>query len=254
MNYLIGLFLAAGIMLFSISKTADDQAIYWSALSFLIVVGGTVASGIISFSLKEMLRLIVILRVSFRTDKFGDTLNGIEEIVDISKAGTSPGILEKQIGKVRNLFLKDALQMIIDGVPREKIGEILQTRIEEKIEKEKSEANIIRTLSKYPTAFGMLGTIIGLVALLQGIGDTTGAANIGSNMAVALITTLYGIVVSYFILVPIADNLENKTYHNVQTQKMIMNGIDLVLTNETPLIVRETLLSYVSPSQREKLQ
>ena len=224
MSYLIGLFLAASILIISVWQTSDNTGVYMSILSLMIVLGGTLASGIITFSFKEMFKIVIIFKISFRKIKHSQILESVEEIIEISRGGTNPQVLQKQIKTVKNHFLKDALQMIIDGIPREKIAEILHTRIEEKIEKEKSEANVVRTLSKYPSAFGMMGTIIGLVALLQGINDASNAANIGSNMAIALITTLYGIVISYFFLVPIADNLENRTYHTVQIQKMVLNG------------------------------
>ncbi len=160
-------------------------------------------------------------------------------------------MIQKNIGSFKNYFLKDALQMFLDGVPPEKITGILHSRIEEQMDREKSRTNLIRNMSKYPTSFGMMGTVVGLVALLKGLGDNADAAFIGTNMAIALITTLYGLIIAYFFLVPISDNLEQRTYRNIILRKIILHGIDLIISKEPPIVVKESLLSYLSPTERE---
>ncbi len=112
----------------------------------------------------------------------------------------------------------------------------------------------LEVLGKYPPAFGMMGTIIGLIAVLKQLGADNGIETVGPNMAVALITTLYGIFIANYIIHPISDNLHSRSQKDLKVRRIIAEGILLLNKKEDPIYVREVLLGYLLPAERAKFE
>jgi chemotaxis protein MotA len=212
-----------------------------------IVLGGTLASTFICFPLKEVTRVFAIFLTALKREEL-PIGNYIESIVDIAREASSRGKvhLERALPGIENEFLQYAIQMLVDGYSREEIKEILETRIEQTYQQEISSAGIYRTMAKLSPAYGLIGTLIGLIGLMQTMG-TGGVASLGAHMAVSLTTTLYGILLSNLIFLPIAVKVEKRIEERVLLMAVIRDGV-LFIKDKTPAaIVFDKLKAYLPP-------
>lgn len=249
-TYIIGIILGVAIVAFSVFSAATNYWIYLDPLSIIIVLGGTLCAGVITYSINEVGLLFKMFMVAFRKteDQSLDVVATIIEIAD--KSRTNPDYIGKRMKDVKHPFLRDGLELLIDGFLPEDLEEILYKRVQVRKDRSSAQVNIVKNMGKYPPAFGMMGTVIGLVGLLESIGATNGSAKIGPNMAVALVTTLYGVFIANMIFIPISENLEVRSYKETVLRQIIVDGVLLLKAQESPLMVQEKLNSYLAPSQR----
>ncbi|MBT3254233.1 MAG: motility protein A [Candidatus Marinimicrobia bacterium] len=253
---IIGFLLGLGLIGYAIIEVSLDLP--HGAMSFvdlkslMIVLGGTIAATAVAFPVKEVLSLYTNLGAVFKGDKHKDseTLKELVELAAVARKGTSD--LEKATDGVRNFFLKDGVQLIVDGHSEEDIRNIMETRVVNRQLREDAQANVFKTMGSLSPAFGMVGTLVGLVAMLLGMGasDTEAdqmAAQLGSSMGVALITTFYGALFANMIFIPIAAKLRSQIEKRNITQNMIIDGIIMLKIKKHPMLVREFLNSYLSP-------
>jgi len=139
--------------------------------------------------------------------------------------------------------LRTSIQLVIDNTPADEIVNILQWRIKRLREQERAEAQIFHTMSVYAPAFGMFGTLVGMVNMLYSVNGPD-LLNVGHNMAVALMTTLYGLILSNLIFKPIAIKLERRTEKRAMIMRMIVEGTIMLAGNRSPVFIRETLKSF----------
>jgi chemotaxis protein MotA len=211
--------------------------------SILIVVGGSFAATMISFSLKEVWTLIGSIMAVFKKEKVKLT-DEVEMIVELAPiARKSIQDLEKSLSTVKSPFLRDGLQMVIDGYNPQEIRDILETRIENRAMRERGEANVLRTMGKYSPAFGMIGTLIGLVVMLYGMAQISSAGKdpmevLGKGMGAAIITTFYGSIMANLVFNPMAVKFEARIEKQNLLQTMLIEGV-LLLQPQTSVIVRE---------------
>jgi chemotaxis protein MotA len=158
--------------------------------------------------------------------------------------------VEEALEKVANPFLKTGVQLVIDRAPQEDIEDLLQWRISRLRAREHAEAQLFRLMASFAPAFGMVGTLIGLVNLmfLLGDGDIT---SIGQQMALALMTTFYGVLLSNLVFKPVAVKLERRTEQRVVLMNMIMQGVSMMSQRRGPALMRETLNSFMAQYQDE---
>jgi len=237
-----------GVLILSLATyfSTDSAGVFVNFPGLAIVLGGTLASTFICFPLKEVMRvfntfLLALKREELPTDHY------IEEIVDIAREASSRGKihLEKSLPGIENEFLQSAIQMLVDGYSREEIKEILETRIEQTYQQELSSAGIYRTMAKLAPAYGIIGTLIGLIGMMQSM--SVGLGNLGAHMAVALTTTLYGILLSNLIFLPIAIKVEKRIEERVILMCVIRDGT-LFIKDKTPAaIVLDKLKAYLPP-------
>jgi chemotaxis protein MotA len=114
-----------------------------------------------------------------------------------------------------------------------------------------SEAKIFRTMSKFPPAFGLMGTTMGMIALLQSLGDANAKDMIGPSMAIALVATLYGLVLTNFVFIPIAENLTKQTQEDLIARSIVVEGVMLINADKPTRYVEEKAKSFLLPSQRK---
>ena len=175
----------------------------------------------------------------------------IQQIMDLVLKARKGGrlALEKEVSGIKNFFLADGIQMMADGYSMREIDEILKERVNFKAERERKEADILTTMSKYAPAFGMIGTLIGLIVLLSNM-TLESMDNIGSGMAVALITTFYGIILANLIFKPIAVKLYTRTEEEVLLMEMIIDSIKMINEGWHPAKVQDYMNSFIKPSKR----
>jgi len=254
---LIGVFAGIGLIVLGIYQLTPNFIVFVSYSSFLIVAGGSFAATLLSFSLQDVFGLLRSTMAVFKKQKI-DMPGEVEAIVELAPiARKSMQEMEKSLGTVKNFFLRDGLQMVVDGYNPDEIREILETRIENRILREKSEANVLRTMGKYAPAFGMIGTLIGLVVMLYGMADMASGGDdpmsvLGGGMGAALITTFYGTILANMFFNPMAEKFETRIKKQTTMQQMLIEGALLIHARKHPLIVREKLNSYLRPRDWKK--
>jgi chemotaxis protein MotA len=211
-----------------------------------IVLGGTLAATFICYPLREVMRVMHVFFLALGREELPIGAY-IDELVRLAKKATTKGkvSLEKSLPGIENQFLRHAVQMLVDGYSKEEIKEILDTRIEQHYEQEMSSAGIYRTMAKLAPAFGIIGTLIGLIGMLQAMQGDIRA--IGPSMATALTTTLYGVLLANMICLPIAIKVEKRIEERVILMAVIRDGI-LFIQEKTPAaIVLDKLRAYLPP-------
>lgn len=254
---LVGVALIGGAILMQASASGTNPLVFVDLQSIMIVMGGTLAATAISFPLKEVLRMMAVMKAVFRGSS--TTLGPmVDEIVDMSSvARKGPKELENAIGRVRNFFLRDGIQMVVDGYAVEEIRSILITRIDYREARERNEAGLFKAMGRFSPAFGMLGTLIGLVFMLKGMSAEGGggdmASGIGNGMATALITTFYGALLANLFFLPMAEKLNSQIGNKSTEQNLITEGVCLLAQKKHPLIVREKINSFIPPREWKRI-
>jgi chemotaxis protein MotA len=233
----------------------------WDLVSLLIVVGGALAATAIAFKLSEVLSLIKSMKMIFADDPF--TMKDV--VVDFISLAESQrkGELGKALEGVpesmpfRLKIVQIGCQYVADGYKKEDIRDILENMEEFRAIREGQRANVMKTLGVYTPAFGMVGTLIGLVFMLGGMAlppepGVDPAAKLGSSMAVALITTLYGALFANFIFLPFADKLKGKSEGKKVESAMILEGVMLIFDKTHPMLVRDKLNAFLESGDRIK--
>lgn len=247
---LLGIVSGLGLIFAGITLLTKDFNMFWSVSSLAIVLGGSLAATLIAFPLKEVARVFKVIGVVFRKEKdeMRSLVMAITEIANAARKGAVE--LEKVIDSVPNPFLRDGIQLIIDGYNEDDIRDILTTRIQNREQREIGEANMLKTMGKFSPAFGMVGTLIGLVVMLYSMGAGTGeemTKQLGAGMGAAIITTFYGTVMANLFFIPMAAKIEMRIDKATLVQKMIVEGVSLLYNRKHPLIVKERLNSYLPP-------
>lgn len=239
---LTGILLLAVVLVF----TAVDPWLFLDLPSLGIVLFGTLAATFISYPLKEVLRIFGLLGTVLRNEHLYARAD-LDELVSISRLWMSGDLraVEAAMDEVANPFLKTGLQLVVDMTPEEDILDLLQWRIARLRAKEHAEAQLFRVMSSYAPAFGMVGTLVGLVNLMFLLGDGDMTA-IGQQMAVALMTTFYGVLLANLLFKPVAVKLERRTEQRVEQMNMVLQGISMMCHKRSPALMRETLSSFMA--------
>jgi len=255
---LVGVGLVGGAIVMQGIQAESNLTVFAAPISFMIVLGGTIAATAVAFPPKEVKRLLTILGAVFKggREEMGPLVDEIVDMGTVARKG--PKDLENALEGVGNPFLKDGLQMVVDGYAVEEIRDILGTRVEYREEREMTEANMFKAMGKFSPAFGILGTLIGLVFMLKGMSAEGGGADmagrIGSGMATALITTFYGALLANMFFLPMAEKLLSQITSKSTQQNMITEGVRLLQMKKHPLIVREKINSFIPPREWKKVE
>ncbi|MHB0776532.1 motility protein A [Halomonas sp. WWR20] len=223
-----------------------------SAMSFVnlpglaIVVTGTLAATFISYPLREVVRVVRLVGIVFRRED-SYVNDDIKELVDMSRLWFKGNVraVEQALKSARNPFLRTGVQLVIDHTKEDEIIDLLRWRIARLKARELAEAHIFRTMASYAPAFGMLGTLVGLVNMLE-VMDAGDLAEIGPRMAVALLTTFYGILLANLVFKPIAVKLERRTEERLIAMNMVLEGVALMSKRRLPSFIEETLNSFMA--------
>ena len=245
----VGLVLGIILMLYGM-LIGSSLRIFWDFSSVLITGGGSISALLITYSLEEVMNMGKSFVQAFK-EKSSSGKDIIEKFNIISKKARREGLLslEDDISEMEDPFLKKGLQMVVDGIEPETIKEILELEIGEMESRHERNAGIFLSWGAYAPAFGMLGTLIGLIQMLANLTDV---ANIASGMGKALITTFYGSIIASLFCNPIATNLKQKSSKEVGEREMMLEGILAIQSGVNPRIVEEKLITYLPP--KEKLE
>jgi chemotaxis protein MotA len=217
---------------------------------FFAVCAGTTAITIISTPFADVKMFFPMIKTVSK--KFPeDAVEITNHLVEMAgKARVDMDSLAAYKGTLKDPFLADAVTLLVDGFETSAINKILRRRLEVQKERENGHAKMFKNLGKYPPACGLMGTVFGMIALLGSLGQEGAAEKIGPSMSVALAATLYGVILANMVILPVADNLMFRTQKSIAKRELIIEGILLIKQKTTPVMVREILLSHLSPTQR----
>jgi chemotaxis protein MotA len=245
---LIGIVLSFGLVASAI-MTGGSLLIFISVPSMLIVLGGTVGATLVNYPLGHMLGLVGVVKNAFFAH-LDSPQAIIDRFMDYANRARREGILslEPVIKEVDDDFLRKGLQLTVDGLEPQVIQEILETEISYLEGRHETGADIMGAFGAFSPALGMIGTVIGLVQMLQTMNDPS---TIGPAMAVALITTFYGALLANLLFLPMAGKLKTRSKEEVLLKEMMMEGILSISKGENPRIIEEKLNSYLAPKDRK---
>ncbi len=217
--------------------------------SAMIVLGGTLGASLINYPMSDIIGVVKVAKNIFLRKKL-KTEEVIEILVDMSKISRRDGILalEDKVEEIKDPFLAKGIMLMIDGIEPAALSRILHTELEFISERHRLGAEIFTTMGNFAPAMGMVGTLIGLIKMLVDMDDPS---SIGPSMAIALITTFYGVIMANLVFLPAAGKLKTRSSSEVMLKQLIISGILAVQSGDNPRILEEKLYSFISPDKRK---
>ena len=221
---------------------------YIDVPSILIVFGGTTGALLIGFRMEQMKNLFKVFMVAIKPTQ-ENIPELIKKMVDYSTKARRDGILalENDANNEANKFLKKGLSMAVDGNEPDNIRDLLEIEMEQTSSRHKNNADIFDRMAGFAGAMGMIGTLIGLVAMLLNMADPSA---IGPAMAVALLTTMYGAIIGNVIGTPINNILVIRDGEEMLSKTLILEGIMAIQAGDNPRTLEAKLLSFLPPNER----
>ena len=246
---LIGLLLGVGLILASIAMGGGGLGPFINIPSFMIVVGGAFSALLINFPLGNVIGFVGVVKNCFLT-KISSSSEVIKKFEELAAVARKDGLLaiESSLDSIDDDFMKRGLEMVIGGTEKAEVQNMLETEIGYVAGRHTSGKQIVDALGAAAPAFGMIGTLIGLVQMLGTLDDPS---KIGGGMATALLTTLYGAVVANLFCIPLAGKLEQRNNQELMIRELIMMGVLSLLDGQTPRVVQERLVAFLPPKERE---
>ena len=242
------------LVVMAIWTNPDEPMSYLDAHGAFVVIIGTAVIAIQSVPFSDVRKFFTLVKVVTKKER-DDRVEVVSLFVEMAAQARSD--LQSVAGfsdKTSDPFLKDAILLVAQGLDAKSLVKILRRRLEVQKERENGQAMMFKNLGKYPPACGLMGTVMGMIALLASLGQEGAAAKIGPSMSVALAATLYGVIVANLLILPVADNLMTRTQKSIAKREMIVEGILLLQQKTNPVMVREMLLSHLPPALRQSIQ
>ncbi|MGL4594285.1 MAG: motility protein A [Thermoguttaceae bacterium] len=245
---IIGCVLGSALIVISIVLGGFEKMVYFIDYpSVLVVGGGTLATLLIAYPTKTVFKSFSFLKnVIFNEEK--SPINTITQIVSLAETARREGLLslENRMEEITDPFLAGGIRMAVDGMSPEVVESIMNTEIDAVAGRHNYGRSVVANAGKYAPAFGMIGTLIGLVLMLAKLDPST----IGQGMAVALLTTLYGAIAANLFFLPMADKLGGLNEDELRVMEITLKGVIAIQAGENPRVIRQKLLTYVAPSER----
>ena len=241
----MGILLLIGAVLIA---PGSSLGAFWDAPSFAVVVGGGISAACIAFPLGALLLFPgVSKKVFFSAEP--DVAGVIKTLVSLAETARRDGILalESKTAEIDDEFMLLGLQMAIDGTDRDLVEQVLRSDMGALAKRHKTGKGLWETVGRYAPAFGMIGTLMGLIIMLGNMDDPDA---IGPGMAVALITTLYGAILSNLFCLPFADKLAFYSKKEIEAREIIVQGILSIQDGDNPRVLEQKLSTNLAPSER----
>ncbi len=261
---ILGIVLALAMMFIGIvlnKETAEDGTVsytvmmgnfssFWDPTSLVIVVGGTFACLFVMFPLSDIAKIPKHLGIVFMPRKYDPSVY-IDKIVELAKTARINGLLslEERASTINDPFLKNSIQMIVDSVDPDKVRSQMELWMDETDNRHFSAKQIYANGAALGPAFGMIGTLIGLINMLKSLQDIE---SVGPNMAVALITTLYGSMLANIFFTPFATKLGVRNDEEMMCKRIILEGIQSIQAGENPNAIQDKLVHMLPDFQQKK--
>jgi chemotaxis protein MotA len=248
---IIGILAGFGVIVGSI-VLGGGAKMFLHAPSMLIVIGGMLCTVLIHFSLGQFLSIFGIVKNTFvnKATTLGDL---VQQMVNYAAINRRDGALalEQEMRNVDNKFLGKGLQALVDGQEETDIRDLMNMETIYMQQRHADGKKILEFMGASAPAFGMIGTLIGLVKMLQDLSDPN---SLGLGMAIALLTTFYGAVLANLIFIPLAGKLGQYSKNESLAMEMTVEGICSIVKGDSPTIVREKMQAFVSACKREEVK
>lgn len=244
---ILGILVGIGLLLYGVMD-AKGGSEFISAGSFAVTIGGALCATMISLPMNKIKAAVSVAKKVFLT-KTHPPQELIKTLVGFAEIARRDGILalEEASKDLDDEFLVKGLQLAVDGADPELISDIMNTELENIVTRHDNGRKIFEAMGKYAPAFGMVGTLIGLVALLKNLSNPEA---IGPAMAIALITTLYGAICANLIFLPVADKLALRSKEEMFLKEIIIQGVMSIQSGDNPRIVEQKLEIFLEPRVR----
>jgi chemotaxis protein MotA len=241
----IGIVLLGGAIIMG-----GHAVIFLSFESLMIVLGGTLAGTMVSYSLADLLKIPHLIRISLSDIRF-NSAEVIDILVHFAEKARREGLLalEQDVMEIDDKFLQKGIQLVVDGTDPELVRNILETKLTFLEERHSKGRRMMDTMGQLSPAFGMIGTLIGLIQMLSQLDDP---GNLGSGMAVALITTLYGALLANLLFIPLSSKLKVRSEEEILLKEVMIEGILSIQAGENPRIVEEKLSAFLAETTEQE--
>lgn len=248
LSTILGVGAAFGLMLMAILQ-GGPLSIFVNVPSLMIVFGGTAGNTLVNYPFSDVFEAFNVAKKTI-LHKEQSVNDLIIQLMEFANKARKEGILALQgaMEKIEDEFLIKAMQMAVDGQEPETLKIMLTTEIEYIQQRHEKGASIFLAIAAYAPAMGMVGTLIGLVQMLQTMDDPS---KIGPAMAVALLTTFYGAVIANVFCAPMAGKLKLRSESELLTKTLIIEGMQSILSGENPRIMEQKLHAFIAPKLRE---
>lgn len=245
----IGLLLSIALLLWALLLGGTPLGLFWDVPSVVIVGGGTFAVTLISYRASDLKQLFKVIARAL-TFKLPSPRDEIERIIAYAGLARKEGLLalEAKLQEVDDRFFAKGVQLVIDGFATETVRDILDLEHSFQQQRHALGKRMLETMASMAPAFGMVGTLIGLVQMLNNMKDPTA---IGTGMATALLTTLYGAVIANAIMIPLANKLDVRAKEEALLRDLMIEGIAAIQAGEKPQLIKEKLKGFLPPAARE---
>jgi chemotaxis protein MotA len=217
--------------------------------AFFVVMGGTFCALLVNYPIREVLKLARVTRKVLTSTEQEDMTSIITTFVELSKKARAEGFLalENNVRNMTNDFLKRGVQMVIDGLDKEFIANMMETELGLIRERHKVGQEIFTALGTYAPAFGIIGTVLGMILMLNSITDVE---QVPRRMALALAAAFYGLSSGYLIFLPMSGKLRRKSDDELLVKEIIIRGVLLLQSGAVPSRMEDNLKAYLEPAQR----
>ena len=245
---LIGIIMCFVMLVYGIISNHADMMTYLNFPSAIITFGGAIFATMLSYSMQDFLNSMKSIGLIFKASKM-NTSEMIKSIIDLSNVARKEGLLslEEAATDLDEPFLKKGILLIVDGTDPDLVRGIMETELVSIEARHKTVISFWEALAAMGPAWGMIGTLVGLVNMLNNMSDPS---SIGGDMAVALITTLYGSVLANWLCTPVAGKLKAQNAQEMQLKEIMVEGLLSIQAGENPRVIEEKLKSFLAPKDR----
>lgn len=248
---IIGLVL--GIILVMNGIGMKDLGNFIDMPSIIIVIGGTFASVIASYPFRMLKNIPKHAKILTEGKKY-NPVKTIDSLVELAQHARKNGLLalEEKAGELKDPFFKQSVILIVDAMDTEKVRGLLETQLDNMSQRHEEDAGIYEKAAAVAPAYGMIGTLVGLINMLKGLNlDAGGSSEIGVNMSVAMITTFYGCILANLVFAPIAKKLRIRNDEELLYKQLIIEGVLSIQSGDNPKFLKEKLVSYLDQKQQK---
>ncbi len=248
----LGVIAALGVLIFGIATSAQSPMVFLDLHGILIVFGGTAAAALMCFPFRFYVQVLKVIWLKFLGNYAIRRELVIREIVDLAKGNReNPEYLKTKLPSLKTPFLADIVDLMNKGgFTDDALDEIAYKRAAVLTKRYDQDVGVFKTIAKFPPAFGLMGTTLGMIALLQQLGGKDAQKLLGPAMAIGLVATFYGLTLANLVLIPIAENLSSLNRDDEALRMMVIDGIRFIRAKEHPKVVEEYLKSYLTPTER----
>jgi len=266
---LFGLATGIALVVYSITAKGGSAEFFWNFPALMLVLGGTIAATFVNYPMKNILSVFKVIKNAFRRTR-GEYQKIIDQFTELSSIARKKGLmsLESELNKIEDRFMRSGIELAINEKDQERLRNYLNLELSNMGKRHTIGQEIFFYMGTYAPAFGMVGTIVGLIVMMKnftggGFGTDIGAAagafefdmgakmkDLLGGMGLALLTTFYGLILANLIFIPLGGKLKRRSDEEIMTKEFMIEGIICLHNRDHPLIVREKLNTFVPSNER----